>query len=210
MQEFIEALLAFTAGTAVYALVFDGLKRRGLVTSLVGVTLCSTAVYIIYVICQEYLYSKKRALVQKSDGPSPTDVALDPLDGKDSGNVYFLLALGGGGHKAAAMAVRECLIAEDVKWNNEIKVIDAAKLVERMTLSGGSNLFDGDAWYTPALRTYENLRPSAVPPRPVPPVCRYNWFMKRGFYRTAAICGHSAMWVISLRRRTLEKGFEEC
>lgn len=99
-----------------------------------------------------------------------------------SRTVLFLCGRGGGGHKAASIALRDCLERQGVSWAHGIEILDAGSLFDLMTSGSSSKLFDGDEWY--------------------------NWFMKRGFYRIAGLCGYIATQAVRWRRRRLIAGFE--
>lgn len=45
-------------------------------------------------------------------------------------DVLFLIGRGGGGHKAAAVAIRDCLIQKQVPWSTNIELIDIGEVVE--------------------------------------------------------------------------------
>eukprot|EP00316_Scyphosphaera_apsteinii_P008112 CAMPEP_0119334910 /NCGR_PEP_ID=MMETSP1333-20130426/88295_1 /TAXON_ID=418940 /ORGANISM="Scyphosphaera apsteinii, Strain RCC1455" /LENGTH=460 /DNA_ID=CAMNT_0007345333 /DNA_START=54 /DNA_END=1436 /DNA_ORIENTATION=+ len=101
--------------------------------------------------------------------------------------VFFLCGAGGGGHKASANAIRDCLVQEGVEWAAGIKLLNPSVMVDEMLFGSAAaqqreHLFDGDAWY--------------------------NWFMKRGYYRFAGISGFVALAAVWLRRTRIERGFE--
>eukprot|EP00965_Chrysotila_dentata_P190413 6173880-Pleurochrysis_carterae.AAC.3 len=103
------------------------------------------------------------------------------------GKILFIIANGGGGHKATANAVRDCLEMRDASLARDVEFLDASALIDRMLFGPGAErekgFFDGDAWY--------------------------NWFMRSGYYRIAAICGYIAVIIIWLHREKIVRGFEQ-
>lgn len=72
---------------------------------------------------------------------SSGDAAAD-----SSKTVLFLCGRGGGGHKAASLAVRDCLEYEGLAWSSSIEILDAGSLFDLMVSGAQSKLFDGDEW----------------------------------------------------------------
>lgn len=107
---------------------------------------------------------------------SSNETALD----RSPAVALFLIGRGGGGHKAAAEALKQSLISAGVGWASSIEMVDGGLLLNEA--SGSISRFDGDEWY--------------------------NWLMKRGYYRIAGFCGYIATTGIRLQRRKLERGFE--
>lgn len=123
-----------------------------------------------------------------------TDLLLSPRRESRSGRVsdsaskpavaLFITGRGGGGHKAAAAALHDCLQQDGAEWASAIEMVDGQRLFDEAIAGGGKvrHSFDGDEWY--------------------------NYFMRRGYYRIAGFCGYIATTAIRLRRRKLERGFE--
>ena len=103
------------------------------------------------------------------------------------GGVLFLVGRGGGGHVASARALQVCARQQGVTWAEDIELIDIGYLIESF-LPGRrgkprTSGFDGDELY--------------------------NWLMKKGLYRLAALCGPLALLGASICHGCIMQGFEK-
>ena len=88
-----------------------------------------------------------------------------PASCPPSKRILFLIGRGGGGHKASARALLAAARDQGLPWADDVEMIDVGYLIESF-VSGKpprTSGFDGDELY--------------------------NWLMKRGFYRLAALSG---------------------
>ncbi|KAL1523302.1 hypothetical protein AB1Y20_018248 [Prymnesium parvum] len=93
--------------------------------------------------------------------------------------VQFIVGRGGGGHTASARALRDCLLSRQVRWAAEVEFVDMGYLASKI-MQGRTTRFDADELY--------------------------NWLMRRGYYRLAALSGPVAQLFVRLARRKLERG----
>ena len=126
-----------------------------------------------------------QVLLRYSDIPMRSPEATPSLTPR--GGVLFLVGRGGGGHVASARALQVCARQQGVTWAEDIELIDIGYLIESF-LPGRrgkprTSGFDGDELY--------------------------NWLMKKGLYRLAALCGPLALLGASICHGCIMQGFEK-
>jgi len=107
-----------------------------------------------------------------------------PLTERPPCLVQFLIGRGGGGHKASARAVRDCLIRQKVPWAEDVEFVDAGYLLDSIITrrQAQPGRFDCDDLY--------------------------NWFMKNGCYRLASLSGPISLLIMKLCGSRLRRGLE--
>jgi len=98
--------------------------------------------------------------------------------------VLFMIGRGGGGHKASALALRDCLAQRGVQWVDDIELVDVGPIVEQAI----------HACCMKFCPSGDDI---------------YNWLMKHSMYRMAGGCSHFAKASIGNNRVKIQQAFED-
>jgi len=93
-----------------------------------------------------------------------------------------MIGRGGQGHKAAAVALRDALVQDNVPWASSIELVDTGIVVEK-ALNGRM---------APLLPSGDDI---------------YNRLMMRGFYSLAGVCARIGSSAIQQNRKAVQKAF---
>lgn len=99
-------------------------------------------------------------------------------------SAVFLYGRGGGGHKAAAKALQDCLLSKGVQWAQRICLVDAGALTER---------------------AIHGIMAEVIPSGDDV----YNWLMGQGWYGLAGMSGWFAQNAVGGRRSAIEAAFAD-